>query len=215
MDARLNGLSMDLQRIFGARLTSLVAYGDPESTPDGIHTLALVEGLSFQDLAACARLVHGWRKSGLAVPLMLSRDEFLRTLDVFPLEYGGIIARHVAVFGANPFAGMQVSDADLRRACELQAKSHLIHLREGYVESGAQPRSVARLIAASAPALRSLVDHLERFEAGAAERVGVTPDLIREVATADASTIAEPSVLFARYLAAVERLWQHVDRWRA
>jgi hypothetical protein len=215
MDARLRGLSTDLQHIFGARLTSLVAYGDLESDLEGIHTLALVDALSFQDLAACALLVRGWRKSGLAVPLMLSRDEFLRTLDVFPLEYGGIIARHVPVFGANPFAGMQVSDSDLRRACELQAKSHLIHLREGYVESGGLPRAVAGLIAASAPALRALVEHLERLETGVVERAGVTPGLIREVATAGDSTIAEPSALFTRYLAAVERLWQQVDRWRA
>jgi hypothetical protein len=215
MDARLARLSADLERIFRARLTSLVAYGDLGPESDDVHTLALVEGLTFQDLTACAPLAYGWKRSGLEVPLMLSRDEFLRTLDVFPLEFGAIIAHHVVVRGDNPFAGMQVNETDLRRACELQAKSHLIHLREGYVESGAQPPVVARLIAASAPALRSLVEHLERLESGAAERAGVTPDLIREVANAGASSIADPSALFARYLAAVERLWEQVDRWRA
>jgi hypothetical protein len=210
----MRGLATDLQRIFSARLKSLVAYGAMEATPDGIHTLALVERLTFHDLAACAPLVSGWRKAGLDVPLLLSRDEFLRTLDVFPVEYGGIIARHVVILGENPFAGMEVNDADLRRACELQAKSHLIHLREGYLESGGQPKAVARLMAASAPSLGALVEHLERLEPGAAERAGVSPELIREVVTADASIITDPSALFARYLAAVERLWQQVDKWR-
>ena len=37
----------------------------------------------------------------------------------------------------------------------------------------------------------------------------------REVAAANTSSIADPSPLLARYLSAVERLWQEVDRWRS
>jgi hypothetical protein len=208
-------LATDLQRIFGARLESLVAYGDLSDGADEIHTAALVERLTFQDLAACAPLVIGWRKAGLAVPLLLSRDEFLRTLDVFPVEYGDIITRHVVIVGQDPFRGMSVRESDLRRACELLAKSHLIHLREGYLESGGQPSAVARLIGASALSLRALAANLEQLDPGIDERAGLTPDLIREVETAGSSTIADPSALFSRYLGAVERLWAQVDRWKA
>ena len=146
---------------------------------------------------------------------VLSRDEFVRTLDVFPVEYGDIIARHVVVLGSDPFAGLQISETDLRRACEQQAKSHLIHLREGYLESGGQPQAIARLIAASADSLQALIANLERLDPGAAARAGLTPELIREIASVDATVIAEPSALLARYIAAVERLWQEVDRWRS
>ncbi len=222
-------LAADLQRIFGARLESIVAYGavdvktgratssptleDGDRDPD-VHTLALVERVTFQDLAACAPLVATWRKYNLAVPLLLGRDEFLRTLDVFPVEYGGIVAHHVVIHGKDPFAGIQVSEADLRRACELQAKSHLIHLREGYLESGGQSAAVARLITASSTSLKSLAENLERLDPGIDDRAGLTPELIREVETADTSAIADPSALFTRYLAAVERLWAQVDGWR-
>ena len=214
MRSGVDTLAADLQRIFGARLQSLVSYGDGHPDPDGVHTLALVEHLTFQDLAACVPLVSGWRRSGLAVPLILTRDEFLRTLDVFPVEYGSIIARHQVIVGTQPFAGMQVNDADLRRACETQVKSHLIHLREGYLESAAQPKALGRLISASAPALRGLLANIERLDPGAPSACGLTPEFAQEIASAQDSTIAEPSALLARYVAAVERLWQHVDRWR-
>jgi hypothetical protein len=214
MDSRVKPLAADLRRIFGARLTSLVAYGDLDEPQDGLHTLALVDRLTFADLAACAPLTRAWAKAGLAVPLLLASDEFVRSLDVFPVEYGDIIARHQVIVGSDPFVGMEVSDADLRRACELQAKSHLIHLREGYLESGGQPATVGRLMAASAPSLRALVTNLERLDPGVPARAGVSDELMREVANAGNSTIAEPSALFTRYLAAVERLWQEVDRWR-
>ena len=214
MHPALKALSADLQRIFGARLQSLVAYGPPDD-PDGVHTLALVDRLDFQDLAACAPRTGDWRRAGAAVPLLLSREEFLRTLDVFPVEYGGIIANHRLISGEDVLGGLRVSEADLRRGCELQAKSHLIHLREGYVETGGAPALVSRLIASSAPALSSLLGNLQQLDSGAAARAGLTPEFVREVAAADTNHIAEPSALLARYLTAVERLWQEVDRWRA
>ena len=205
---------MDLQRIFGVRLQSLVTYGDGGGG-DAVHTLALVERLSFQDLTSCAPRMADWHKAGAAAPLLLTRDEFLRTLDVFPLEYGGIIANHQVVYGEDLLAGLRVTESDLRRGCELQAKSHLIHLREGYLECGGNPKAVASLIAASAPALSSLLANLRRLDEGVADRAGFSDGFVHEIAGAAGATIADPSPLLVRYLAAVERLWQEVDRWRA
>ena len=216
LSAAFAELASDLRRVCGDRLRSLVAYGDFSETDngEGAHALALVEWLAFPDLAKCVPLAARWRRLGLATPLLLAPEEFRRSLDVFPIEYGEIVARHVVIAGGNPFSGVTVSDADLRRACERQAKSHLIHLREGFLETGGTPAAVAQLIAASAPAFRSLLLSLEQLEPGAAREAGVAVDLPREVASAADATIADPSALLARYIAAVERLWHYVDRWR-
>jgi hypothetical protein len=211
-DATFEMLARDLRRVFGERLTSLVAYGRRDE--EGAHTLALVDRIAFADLAQCAALVPSWHRLGLDTPLILTYHEFRRTLDVFPLEYGDIIAHHVVIAGSNPFAGAAVAEADLRRACEQQAKSHLIHLREGFLETHGDPPAVARMIAASAPAFRTLLHNLERLEPGASRSAGISEELPREVAGAGDATIAEPSALLARYIAAVERLWQYVDAWR-
>lgn len=208
----LEALAADLRSVFGGRLQSVVAYADPAE--DGLHTLALVDRLSVDDLAACVPFADGWRRAGLDVPLLLGRDEFIRTLDVFPLEYGGIIADHALVAGADPFNGLAVADADLRRALELQAKSHLIHLREGFLETHGKSRAVARLIADSAPGLRTLLLHLERLDPGAADRAGLTADLVREVTAAADNTIVDPTALLSRYVSTIERLWRQVDAWR-
>jgi hypothetical protein len=215
--AALTGLAADLRRILGSRLRSLVAYGDPtpDDDADGVHSLALVDRVTFEDLTACVPLTAGTRPRGLAVPLMLSHDEFRRSLDVFPLEYGDIIARHVIVEGSDPFIGIRVADADLRRACELQAKSHLIHLREGFLETAGQPERVVQLIAASSASFRALLSNITRLEPDAAREMGLPDDIVREVLSAPTSgTIADPTALLARYIAAVERVWQYVDGWR-
>ena len=205
-------LIRDLRQIFGPRLSSLVAYGAPDD--EGVHTLAFVEQLTFSDLARCAPRTTAWRRLGFAAPLILTPDEFRRSLDVFPLEYGAIISRHAVLDGPDPFMVIQVPEADLRRGCEHLAKSHLIHLREGFLESTGDAAAVGRLIAASAPAFRSLLADLERLEPGATSRAGISDDLVADVLASSAGSIADPSALLARYIAAVERLWQYVDAWR-
>jgi hypothetical protein len=227
--ASLGMLADDLQRVFGQRLLSVCAYG-LEHDGNDTHSIALVDRLSFEDLAACAPLVRGWSARRLAVPLILEEHEFIRTLDLFPLEYGAIIAHHVVVHGQDPFDGIEVTDADRRRGCELQAKSHLVHLREAYLETAGDSRAISRLIAASAEGygrlLDSLVTLLRPAAAHGADRahlaedaetlLGVPAALTRDVlATASgASAIADPTALLERYIAAVDRLWEFVDEWK-
>ena len=210
-------LTRDLSGVFRGRLLSLVVYGgqvDGNATAP-LQSLALVSSLTAGDLEACAHLSAEWTRGGIGTPLVLPDSEFRASLDVFPLEYGGIIANHQVVVGEDVLAGLRVSETDLRRGIELQAKSHLIHLREGYIESGGNPKAVGQLVAASAPALSSLLANLRRLDPAAAERAGITGDLFKEIAGAANTTMADPSPLLARYLGAVERLWQEVDRWRA
>ena len=87
-----------------------------------------------------------WHDAGLATPLLLAAHEFGRSLDAFPLEFGAILADHVVVAGSDPFDGLRVDAADLRRACEVQARSHLLHLREGYLETRGRGDALADLI---------------------------------------------------------------------
>jgi hypothetical protein len=235
--ADLEALVSDLRTIFGARLHSVVAYGLAGLAGDAayVRTLALTERVTFEDLARAVPLTAAWQRRGLAVPLLLSRHEFERTLDVFPLEYGNLIESHVVVAGEDPFGGVRVADADRRRGCEQQAKSHLIHLREGFLETQGDPSRVVRLIASSAPAFRTLLFNLTQLSSAEVEHggpvaldapalaatiertIGVPAPLIVEVLSAPSGlgTMADPTALLARYVDASERIWRYVDGWRA
>jgi len=231
----LANLARDLGRVFGGRLSSLVAYEGHDG--DGaLHSLAVVEGLTFRDLATCLPLADSWQRRSLAVPLMLSHEELRRTVDIFPLEYASILAAHAVVLGRSPFQDITINREDLRRACEAQAKSHLIHLREAFLESHGEARSIASLIAASAAPFRALLTNIARLpDAGnhgvdaarlsdeslalmAETHIGIPGALVRDVlssATTGQASIADPSALLARYIDAAQRVWDYVDRWDA
>jgi len=222
-------LTADLKHVFGSRLEALVAYGPLlEGVAEAPLTcLALVSTLTAEDLAAAARHANRWRRAGIGTPLMLSTSEFMRSLDVFPLEYGEIIRAHVLVFGTDPFADASIAPDDLRRACELQAKSHLVHLREAYIESGGHPSEVSDLVRGSAPAFTALLRNVARLNGvttdgrdeatrAGAKSVGIPEALVTDMLTMERSTMTTPNLsqLFPEYLAAAEQLAHAVDRWR-
>lgn len=224
-------LVTDLRRVFADRLRSVVAYGSPvEHAGDGPLTcLALVDTLTVSDLDACARMASGWERHGLAIPLILPGQEFQRSLDAFPLEYGEIIRAHERVFGSDPFEQASISGEDLRRACETQIKSHLLHLREGFIESAGRPREIADLVTASAPAFAALLRHVAHLcGASASGRADSTRAGARAAGLADgivgqmlaleqrsAIPTTDAARLFPDYLAAMEQLTRFVDTWRS
>jgi hypothetical protein len=226
-----NTLASDLRGVFGDRLRSVVAYGPhvEGDTNAPLTCLALVGNLTTDDLFACAKLSSRWERSHIATPLILPESEFRRSLDAFPLEYGEIIRTHQRVSGDSPLIDVSIAPGDLRRACETQVKSHLVHLREALIESGGQPGSVANLVAASAPAFTALLRNVARLngvltsDRAEATRLGAQAVRIPEQLVADLLSLEHSSGmvavdsarLFPEYLAAVERLAHAVDTWRA
>jgi hypothetical protein len=235
-------IGRELADIFGVRLRSFVAYGlrgaahgahDDSTGHHGaaplVHTMAVVEGLSTADLRACALRLDDWRDVGLATPLLVASREFARSIDAFPYEFGAILADHVVVSGESPFDGVSVDTADLRRACEVEARGHLLHLRQGFIEARGRADALAVLIVRSAPAFAALVLRLASLDgdassdtvdaaARAVERRLLAEEPIVSKVTALASvdeiSSAEAEQLFPPYLEAVERLVAYVDSWK-
>jgi len=223
-------LAADLRNVFGDRLRSVVAYGPHiEGEADAPLTcMALVSSLTTQDLQGCARHASRWERAHVATPLILPESEFRRSLDAFPLEYGEIIRAHERVFGENPFLDVAISPDDLRRACETQIKSHLVHLREAFIESGGRPGAIASLVKASAPGFTALLRNMARLtgvltgDRAEATRLGARAAHISEELVADILSLehrsslptVDPARLFPEYLAAVEQLARAIDTWR-
>jgi len=246
----IDALARDMSAHFGARLQAFVAYGlHAHATADvahddhghhaskrPAHTLAVVDRVSADDLRALAPRVDAWHEQGLATPLLLGAREFDRSLDAFPFELGAVMADYTVVSGRDPFAGLTVAGEDLRRACEIQARGHLLHLREACLESRGRSDALSDVIVRSAPALSALVTTFARLDDGiqlkpdqthgharaAAQaveaRLNVPPDSLSAVvglAGVQEIPSAEADRLFPPYLAAVERLVEYIDSWRS
>jgi hypothetical protein len=217
----------DLQYIFGERLLAMAAYGQPSASP--APSLALVRAINADDLDQCAARAGAWYRAGCATPLLLTPEEFTGSLDAFPIEYGEIVDTHRLIYGTDPFAGLTIRTEDLRRECETQVKSHLVHLRENYIECRGRQSEIGALVADAAPAFALILRRLARLDGlpaatnadlgvYAAKRPGLDARTVGDVlalASHRNESGADAVRLYPAYLAAVEQLWRFIDGWRA
>jgi hypothetical protein len=213
-------LAADLSRVLGDRFVALVATGPASS-------VAFATTLRAGDFEAFGAIDETWHRDELETPLLMTADEFRRSLDAFPLEYQALLDHHVVIAGRPPLDGVRIDVSHLRRACEAQAKGHLIHLRQGWVEASGHTSRLARLIGQSAASLRVALTNVARLsEARGADAAGAA---LRGAALAGLDTSLVSSVLaveedpelarqlvprLPEYLAAAEQLWAFVDGWQ-
>lgn len=213
-------LATDCRRVFGDRFEALVAY-------DVDRAAIFATRVGAADLGALTALVEVWHKDGLRTPLVMTSDEFHRSLDAFPLEYQAIADRHVLIAGADPFAGVQVQPEDLRRACEVHAKAHLIHLRQGWLDTGGAGGAIAELIAESSTPWRVLIENVARLRgidlddraaltAWTSSVTAMPRELCEALFDLERDAASGPALVgrLPEYVAGAERLWATIDSWR-
>ena len=207
--------------MFGTRFVALVAAGPGAAA-------AFVTSIGPDDLEALGSLTDSWRREGAAIPVVMTPDEFRRSLDTFPAEYQALLDNHVVIDGVSPLEGVTIARDDLRRACEAQARGHLIHLRQGWIECAAHHHGLADLIARSASPLRQLLRNLARLHgetpgdtaalAAFAERAaGMPASLVSSILDLEQAPHRGQALVdrLPEYLAASERLWAVIDAWRS
>ncbi|MBK9240956.1 MAG: hypothetical protein IPL75_11985 [Acidobacteria bacterium] len=214
-------LAADLTRVFSDRFVALVAYGPT-------RTAAFARSIHADDLDALTPLADRWQREGLDTPLLITPLEFERSLDAFPLEYQALLDRHEVIAGESPFTNARPSEADLRRACEVQAKAFLIHLRQGWIQAAGHAHEQELLLAESAAPLRALLASVAQLQhashatdadiaAFAGQATGVPADLVAGILALEQHPEAAGRLTsrLGEYLGVAERLWAHVDGWRA
>jgi hypothetical protein len=192
----IDSLAAQLKEIFGERLRMVAAFGDAAGT------CVVVQSLTIHDLDRCAAQAAKSKSPEVETPLFFVESELRRALDAFPLELSEIIATRRVVAGVDMFLDIEVPRQDLRRACEVQARGHVLHLREGYIESGGDTKAIAKLLSAAVPPFRALVKNVARLE-------GISPKAL--VTQLDLDNFEKG---FPEALRAAERIVEYVDTWK-
>ena len=232
----LDQLVAQLRAAYGAGLRAVVLYGSA-AMGDGVpgkadqNVLVIVDAIGLAELRAVAATVAAWAEAKQPAPLTLTTREWLASADVFPMEYADVLAHHRVLHGTLPTEGVRVEAADLRRELEHQVLGKLLQLRAAILAAGNQAARQLTLLERSLSTMMVLFRGVSRLHG--AEPSPQRDVLAREVA-AMAGFDAEPFVrvvrhvrgearlapgdaeaILGRYLAALEQLVAHLDRWRA
>jgi predicted nucleotidyltransferase len=235
----LDELVAQLKKAYGDRLASVVLYGsaagvDHVPNRSDYNILVLLESFDGAQIDASSTVAAGhvaraWKEAGNPPPMTLTREEWQRSSDIFPMEYADILERHRVLHGEPPFEGIQVSTADLRLQLEQQVMGKLLQLRQGALLAGTDAKRRTELVAASLSTMMVLFRAVLRLNgerpdgdnAAIATRVGALAGLdatpfaraVRHVRGAEKIPPADAGQVLAGYLTAIDRLSRYLDRF--
>jgi predicted nucleotidyltransferase len=124
-----------LTRVFGEHLLSLILYGSylRESFQPGssdVNLLVILNTSGDQPLRELGEIGNRTLRRNRITPLILSRDEFLSSADVFPMEYLDIAENHKVILGPDVTEELEINRDNLRHEVEHQLRGSLVSLRQ-------------------------------------------------------------------------------------
>ncbi len=190
-----------------------------------INLVLILEDLTPPVLRSLGPAFTGWRSSELEPPLLISRREWIRATDAFPIEITDMRTSYQVLRGSDPLVGMMVDRADLRRALEGELRGKLLRLRQAYAASAGDSAALGAVAGKSAATimvlLRSLLSLLGRqvpadpleLATAASAALGIDSEHFLHVVRhrGEREWRCSPEE-FERYLDAVERAARFVDQ---
>ena len=200
----------------GPRLVSLLLYGSAarehgagSGEQIGMNTLLIVDKTDAELFARLQSPERAWMNAKHPPPLILTEREWRDSADAFPIEYEDIRAGHRILAGRDPWPGVRIERAHVRRQLEHELMGKLVHLRQAYAAEWNRPRRLAEIVAGTRAGFLTMLRAVLRL---AGRPVPPAPDaLVREASGLigfSAEGLTEP----AAYLDAVTRTAEYVNR---
>jgi predicted nucleotidyltransferase len=145
---------------YSALLYGSAARGDYVAGRSDINLLLVLDDPAPTRLRALAPAFAAWRKAASEPPLLISRAEWARASDVFPIEITDMRAGYRVLRGADPLVAARVDRADLRQALERELRGKLLRLRQGYAAAAGDEKALGQLGAASSGTILVLLRSL-------------------------------------------------------
>ncbi|KPK39080.1 MAG: hypothetical protein AMJ78_09020 [Omnitrophica WOR_2 bacterium SM23_29] len=148
---KLEIFCQDLKRLYSDDLVSIVLYGSfskgnfiPKRSD--INLLVVLKKMEFEDLSKAVKIFNRWSKIGRTTPLLFTEEYINRSIDVFPIEFSDIKENYKILYGKDILKDIRVEHKDLRYVCEKELKENLLRLRQAYIEAGARPFILQRIM---------------------------------------------------------------------
>ena len=219
----------EADRVLGPGYSAML-YGSAARTDfvpgrSDINLMLVVDELSPTVLRSLSRAFTGWRKSTREPPLILSRSEWTRATDAFPIEITDMRLSYQVLRGSDPLQGIRVDQTDLRKALEREFRGKLLRLRQGYATYAPDPGALGSLGLESAATILVLVRGMltligkpvpgepTELASAAAEVVGFEPeDLLHVVRHRSDREWRCGAPEFEKYMNAVEQAARFLDQ---
>ncbi|HUO24225.1 MAG TPA: nucleotidyltransferase domain-containing protein [Candidatus Aquilonibacter sp.] len=222
-----------LRAAAGANLESVILFGsavagDFQPEFSNLNLLCVVRDSSFSALQALAPAVKWWGKQKQPPPQVMTRQEIMRSADVFTIELMDMQQHHRVLFGEDVLQGLSIPLTLHRAQVEYELREKLVLLRQHLLLAAGNDSRMWELLLRSVSSLATLFRHAllvlgQDAPAGKREavqalskRLDFDPSAFLQVLEVREGKLERRKLdvadIFSRYLAVLEQVTSAVDK---
>ncbi|HVO65809.1 MAG TPA: hypothetical protein VMT12_04925 [Syntrophales bacterium] len=223
----------DFKKVFGSDLVSIILYGSGASGhyvpgKSDLNFFVILSKEGIDNLGKAIDSVARWRKRKVAIPIFMTKEELLSSLDCYPIEFLSMKRHYVVVYGEDVLGGLSFEPRNLRLQIERELKGKILHLRRGLLEAEGRAKRVRELIQSSFIAFISIFKALLHFKGidiphsrrdiirAVAKTYSINEDIFLKCTDIKEDTDRVPAseviTVFKDYMKEIEKLSEEVDR---
>jgi hypothetical protein len=219
---KASGENLEAVILFGS-----AASGDYEAGFSDLNLFCVVRDSSAKSLHALGDVAKWWARQKQPPPQVMTRAELGRSVDVFTIELLDMQQHHRVLFGADALQGLEIPLYLHRVQVEYELREKTLLLRQEFLLASGRDKALWELMLHSLPSFLTLFRHAliaigksstrARREAvqTLAAQVGFDPAVLLSLLDVRQQKAKRGNFdahdLFARYLAAIEKVTEAVD----
>lgn len=139
----------ELKNNLGDNLVSVIAFGSKANVDDAKNNLNLMvvtNYLTADDLYTIAKPIQKWVKAKNPIPVIMNKDEWYSSFDVYAVEYADIKENYRIVYGEDLVPSICINKYFLRLQCESELKNLLLKYKNSILMNIKSDREMKKIL---------------------------------------------------------------------
>ena len=139
----------ELKNTLGENLLSVIAFGSQANVEDAksnLNLMIVTNELTAENLYDISKPVKKWVKGKNPIPVIMNRDEWYSSFDVYAIEYADIKENYRIIYGEDLIPTISINKYFLRLQCESELKSLLLKYKNNFLMNVKSDREMKKLL---------------------------------------------------------------------
>lgn len=139
----------ELKNALGDNLLSVIAFGSQANVEDAksnLNLMIVTNELTAENLYDISKPVKKWVKGKNPIPVIMNRDEWYSSFDVYAIEYADIKENYRIIYGQDLVSTICINKYFLRLQCESELKSLLLKYKNNFLMNVKSDREMKKLL---------------------------------------------------------------------
>lgn len=139
----------ELKNTLSENLLSVIAFGSQANVEDAksnLNLMIVTNELTAENLYDISKPVKKWVKGKNPIPVIMNRDEWYSSFDVYAIEYADIKENYRIIYGEDLIPTISINKYFLRLQCESELKSLLLKYKNNFLMNVKSDREMKKLL---------------------------------------------------------------------